>query len=275
MGFFTEIKTLDQINRFDVEKVQVYDANRNEVPGAFSLQRTDTGQHLGMVGKSYRPIQLEEMLDVLNTASEEIGGIDHVGYAESKGGRKIVIQSKLAESLNIDGDKIDPYFYTVIDNTGMGSNKVIPSTVRIACDNAFHLIRSNETAETRAHHSSAFSTRVDSMTDHIISSVNTARDFSGIVEKLKGIKFSKDEMVKLTQKLLPVEKDESARRANKRERLVELFSAGRGNVGETRWDAFNAITEFETHNGRRSPEKLIRNLSGPTMSRSALKLLAA
>jgi len=69
MGFFTEIKTLDQINRFDVEKVQVYDANRNEVPGAFSLQRTDTGQHLGMVGKSYRPIQLEEMLDVLNTAS--------------------------------------------------------------------------------------------------------------------------------------------------------------------------------------------------------------
>ena len=275
MGFFTEIKTLDEIDQFEVEKVQVYDARHNEVPGAFSLQRTDTGQHLGMVGKSYRPIQLEEMLDVLNTASNQIGGINHVGYTQSKGGRKIVIQSKLAESLDIDGDKIDPYFYTVIDNTGMGSNKVIPSTVRIACDNAFHLIRSNETAESRAHHSSAFNSRVGDMTSHIVSSVETAKNFSSIVEKLKGVKFSKDEMVKLTQKLLPVEKDESTRRANKRERLVELFSGGRGNVGETRWDAFNAITEFETHNGKQSPEKLIRNLSGPTMSRSALKLLAA
>lgn len=275
MGFFKEIETLDEVNQFNVEKVQAYDANQRKLPNVYSLQRSDCGTHLGIVGSSYRPIQMDEMVDVLNTASQKVGNIDHVSYAESKGGRKVVIQSKLAESINVDGDKIDPYFYTVIDNSGMGSNKVIPSTIRIACDNAFHLIKSNDVAETRAHHSSQFGDRVERMTSYIINSVTTAKNFSGIVEKLKGVKFSKDEMVKLTQTLIPVEKDESTRKANKRERLVELFNAGRGNVGETRWDAFNAITEFETHTGKKSPEKLIRNLTGKTMSRTALQLLTA
>lgn len=275
MGFFQQINSLDQIDRFDVEKVEVFDAKNNIIPGAYSLQRIDNGRHLGMVGRSYRPIQLEEMLDVVNTASNKIGGIQHVGYTESKGGRKLIIQSKLAESLDIDGDKIDPYFYTVIDNSGMGSNKVIPSTIRLACDNAFHLIKANDIQSNRAHHSASFSCRVDSMIDHIITSINTARNFTEIVEKLKNVKFTNEQMVQLTQKLFPAKEDESTKLANKRERIVELFSTGRGNVGETRWDAFNAITEFETHNGKQSPEKLIRNLSGMTASRKALQLLVA
>ena len=273
MGFITEIKSLNEVPQFEVEKVQVFDGNKRCIDGVYSLQRSDTNQHLGMVKDKYRPIQMNEMIDIISEASDKVGDIDHIGYTTSKGGRKVVIQSKYRDTLDVGGDKIDPYIYTVIDNTGMGSNKMIPSSVRIACDNAFHLIAQNEEASDRARHSASFDTHVDGMINNIVSAISTTKNFTQIVEKLKNEKFNRDQMVQFTQKLIPIEKEESTRRQNKREKLVELYEGGRGNVGESRWDAFNAITEFETHSGKQSPEKLIRTFSANTLSRQALNLL--
>lgn len=273
MGFITAIKSLNEVPQFEVEKVQVFDGNKRCIDGVYSLQRSDTNQHLGMVKDKYRPIQMNEMIDIISEASDKVGDIDHIGYTTSKGGRKVVIQSKYRDTLDVGGDKIDPYIYTVIDNTGMGSNKMIPSSVRIACDNAFHLIAQNEEASDRARHSASFDTHVDGMINNIVSAISTTKNFTQIVEKLKNEKFNRDQMVQFTQKLIPVEKEESTRRQNKREKLVELYEGGRGNVGESRWDAFNAITEFETHSGKQSPEKLIRTFSANTLSRRALDLL--
>ena len=273
MGFFTEIESLEDVPQFEVNKVPVFDGERNSIPGAYSLQRADTGRHLGMVGESYRPIQMEEMVDVIGRASRKIGDIQHVGYTESKGGKKVVIQSKLPEPINVDGDKVEPYFYTVVDHSGMGSNKVVPSTIRISCDNAFHLIKS--CADNRAHHASTFDDRVKAMIDSIVTSVESAKNFEGVMKRLKSLKFTKNQMVKLTQKFIPVEKDESTRRINKREKIVDLFESGRGNCGETRWDALNALTEYETHNGKQSAAKFIRNMTNTNLSRQGLTLLTA
>lgn len=273
MGFITAIKSLEEVPQFNVEKVDLFDANKRRIDGTYSLQRTDTHQHLGTVGDKYRPIQLSEMIDIISEASDVVGNIDHIGYTTSKEGRKVVIQSKYRDTLDIAGDKVDPYIYTVIDNTGMGSNKMIPSTIRIACDNAFHLIRQNEVASDRARHSSTFDAHVEGMINNIVSSISTAKNFTEIVEKLKSAKFTRDQMVQFTQKLIPVEKEESTRRVHKREKLVELYESGQGNVGESRWDAFNAITEYESHTGKQSAEKLIRTFSANTLSRRALNLL--
>ena len=271
MGFITNIQSLNEVPQFEVEKVPVFDAGSRAIEGVYSLQRSDTHQHLGMVKDKYRPIQMNEMIDIISKASDEVGDIDHVGYTTSKGGRKVVIQSKYRDTLDVGGDKVEPYIYTVIDNTGMGSNKMVPSTVRIACDNAFHLI--SEEASDRARHSASFDMHVDGMIDNIVNAIDTTKNFTTIVEKLKNEKFNRDQMIKFTQQLIPVEKEESTRRQNKREKLVELYEGGRGNVGESRWDAFNAITEFETHTGKQTPEKLIRTFSANTLSRRALNLL--
>lgn len=273
MGFITKIDSLNDIEQFEVEKVPLFDAGGRSIENVYSLQRSDTHQHLGVVKEKYRPIQMNEMIDMISEASNRVGDIDHIGYATSKGGRKIVIQSKYRKTLDVGGDKIDPYLYTVIDNTGMGSNKMIPSTVRIACDNAFHLIAANEEASDRARHSSSFVNQVEGMITNIVNGIATTRDFSKIVERLKNEKFTRDQMIQFTQKLIPVEDDESTRRQNKREKLVELYEGGQGNVGESRWDAFNAITEYESHTGKHTPEKLIRQFSANTLSRKALDLL--
>ena len=274
MGFFTSIDTLDQVPQFNVEKVGIYDANQRCIPGTYSLQRADNGHHLGMVKEGYRPIQMDEMVDILHTASNNVGDIEHLGYTLARGGRQVIIQSKMAEDINVDGDILKPYFYTVIDNSGKGSNKVIPSTKRIACDNAFHLIKSS--AANRGLHNTTFTDKVDIMTDNIIKSIHTAKNFSSIIERLKGQKFSSDDMLELTEELIPVRNKESQQRVSKRMQLVDLFERGRGNSGKTRWDALNALTEYETYNGKKTPEKLVRELTfESTLSKQGFELLAA
>ena len=270
MGFIEKIDSLEQVPRFEVVKEPLVDS-RGQHDGVFALQRSDTNAHLGSCGVKYRPIQMEEMFDVLDTASNRVGGIDHIGYTTTGSGKKVVVQSKLHDEINVDGDKIEGYFYTVVDNTGMGSNKVAPSTIRISCDNAFHLIEKRK--GDRLRHSATFEGNVDLMIRRIVENIHVVKGFGGVVEFLKNAKFTRNQMVKLTQKLIPVEKDESVKRNNKREKLVELYESGVGNVGETKWDAFNAITEFESHNRRQSPEKLVRGLLNGNLANKALGIL--
>ena len=270
MGFLTDIKTLEDVPRFEVVKEPLVNSD-GEHNGVFALQRSDTNAHLGSCGKKYRPIQMEEMFDILNTASDEVGGINHTGYTLAGAGKRVVVQSKLGEPIDVAGDKVDGYFYTVMDNTGMGSNKCAASTTRIACDNALHLIEKRRGDNLR--HSQTFEQNVKGMIGRIIRNIKDFAGFGDTIEFLKSCKFSRNQMTKLTQLLIPVEKDESTRRVNQRENIVDLYAEGQGNVGESRWDALNAFTEFETHKRKQSPEKLVRSLMGNTLSTKALRVL--
>jgi hypothetical protein len=60
-------------------------------------------------------------------------------------------------------------------------------------------------------------------------------------------------------------KGESKRSDNMREQVRELFVSGKGNRGETAWDLFNAVTEFENHH------KVYRETSGVSSAENRLK----
>ena len=277
MGFFNEITTLDEVPQFEVEKVALRDVNGNSIPKAYSLQRVDNSQHLGIVKEGYRPIQIEEMLNVIKDASTVIGDIEHTGFAESRGGRKMVVRSRLLHDIDMDGDVIQPHFYTVIDNTGMGSNKTLPSTIRVTCDNAMHIISEDQSLGKLdgVRHAATFEEKIETMVNQIKSNVSNTIRFASDARKLRGQKFDRNQMTKLVQTLIPVEEEESVKRQTKREKIVDLFSSGRGNSGESKWDALNAITEFETHSGKQSTEKFIRSFSKNTLSARTHKLLLA
>ena len=141
MGFITNITSLEEIPRFNVVKEEVFDSRGSRVQGLYTLMREDTRDHLGVCRDKYRPIQLDEMLDIVHTATDKVGGIEHTGYTFSRNGKRIVLQSRLNDQFEINGDKIDGMFYTVIDNSGSNSNKIIPSTRRIVCDNMLHIVK--------------------------------------------------------------------------------------------------------------------------------------
>jgi hypothetical protein len=279
MGFITNITSLEEVPRFNVIKEEVFDSHGARVNGLYTLMREDTRDHLGVCRDKYRPIQLDEMLDIVNTATAKVGGIDHIGYTFSRNGKRIVLQSKLSEQFEINGDKIDGMFYTVIDNSGMNSNKIIASTRRIICDNSLHIV-TKEAAQSRGkgnlRHSFTFDENVITLSNKISNNINLVKTFNKTIEMLQGKKFTEDQMRQLAQRLLPSRNniEDTTKLISKRENIVLRFSRGIGNEGKTMWDALNAVTEYESHR-KFTPEKLVRTLSTETLSNKALELLVA
>lgn len=276
MKIFKSINTLNEIPHFNVSKQPLFNKAGLQIPNLWSLTRDDSEQHIGVCTDKYRPIQLDEMIDTISEASKLVnGGIRHTGFTENATGSQLVIRSEIGD-LGLSEDPIDGYFYTIIDHRGKSSNRIVPSTIRIGCMNSFHLVKSeNRNADIPSlRHNMKFDERVEMFKDNIINSINTARDFTDIAKNLQSKKFTRDEMVKLIENLIPKQKAESDRTDKKREKILMKFGHGLANEGKTRWDAFNAITEFETHQ-KTSSTKFIRNLTMPTMSLKALEYLKA
>jgi hypothetical protein len=160
----------------------------------------------------------------------------------------------------------------------MNSNKIIPSTNRIICDNALHLIKKEaEQLRTRGlRHSFTFDDSVDDIINKIETNINIVKTFNKTAEFLQTHKFSKDQMMKLVQQILPAPKlnQVTTKLISKREDIVNRFANGIGTEGKTMWDALNAVTEYESRK-QFSPEKLIRTLNSPTLSNRALEILVA
>lgn len=274
MPLFTEINSLQDIPTFSVKKEEVFDSRGTRIEKLFSLMREDTRDHIGVCRSSYRPIQMDEMLDIVDNATSRVGGINHIGYTIAGNGKRVVIQSKLNDQFNINGDAVDGIFYTVLDNSGMNSNKIIPSTRRVVCDNQLHIIK-REAGRGKykgVRHSFNFDDSVNDIVNKFESNINIVKSFNKVVEQLQNQPFSEDQMRQLIEKILPAKGQVTDRMIAKREDIFNRFNRGIDTNGSTRWDALNAVTEFESSK-KFTPEKLVRTLTIATLSNNALDIL--
>lgn len=99
--------------------------------------------------------------------------------------------------------------------------------------------------------------------------------------RLRDVKMSTSEMISFAEKIIV---GDSTRAKNQRQILEDLYRKGAGNEGGTRYDAFNAVTEFishhrgakETEQNSREENRLLSffNQSGKVIE-DAYKLLAS
>ncbi|MFE6305054.1 DUF932 domain-containing protein [Nocardiopsis sp. NPDC057823] len=109
------------------------------VPDAYATVRThpETGlpDVLGVVGDRYRPVQNEELTDVLEAIIDQSGA--HFETAGSlRGGREIFVTMRLPETMRVGGtDELDLYVAALNAHDGSAAMRLIVSPVRIVCAN--------------------------------------------------------------------------------------------------------------------------------------------
>lgn len=276
MKVFKQINGLEDIPHFNVAKQPLFNKAGLQIPNLWSLTRDDNDNHIGICSSMYRPIQLDEMVDTISRACSDIdSNIEHIGFAENKTGSALVIQSKIGD-IGIDSDPVDGYLYTVIDHRGKSSNKIIPSTVRISCTNAFHIIyKENRDVDVPVlRHSMTFEDRVAAFRENIKFNIEFTKNFAMIAERFRAERFTNRNMEAMVDTILPVKRNSSPNAEKKFEKIISKFSGGIDTEGRTKWDALNAVTEFESHQ-KTSPTKFIRNLTMSTLSTKAYKYLSA
>jgi phage/plasmid-like protein (TIGR03299 family) len=115
------------------------DVSFEEVPGIVGVERSDTGEFFGSVGKDYVHATNKELTEI----AESIEGIDsgavRVETAGSlKGGRKVWMLLRMAEPIVVKGDPNGatiPYFALQNSHDGYGSLRGQALMTRIICDN--------------------------------------------------------------------------------------------------------------------------------------------
>ena len=217
-------------------------------PGSKLLYRSDDRRPLGIVGEDYSPSDPREFVESQFEFAEAIGGkVDRVGFIDDRSKVFSVVSlnnlMKIPREKRKKGDPVGVYIYSTD-----GWNGWTPCSSRLYLENLTCLngmvsrkIRASLWVSHTKNREVHYGDRWKTFLNEINVSVKEIRaDFVKLAEE----RMDEKEFKEVLQKLLPGESKVTEKR---RQEILHLFGGGIGNEGLTRWDAFNAVTEYTTH----------------------------
>ena len=288
---------------FDVEKVPAHTPEGDEVPGYFLIRRTDTLQNFAVMRKRYTSIPMDEMFRPFHEMVQEFGA-KYEGAGLIDGGKKTWISARLPNSFSLKSrpdDKVENRIMALGTNDGTKRNAYFGMASRIFCNNQLRTImKSANESDYWISHTKNWENRLNQAKEGFHAALRGLQSFEQIANKLDTVKMTVDECRGFTAELLPdperkkdekgkeIEVRHTSRIPNRREKIVDLFANGAGNLGATRWDALNGLTEYVNHHnnigklekgGRRAAERRMVSslMGGPSdqLMQRGLNLLVA
>ena len=119
--------------------------------------------------------------------------------------------------------------------------------MRGACNNQFVAMTKESTRDYRIQHFSNYSNRLDLVKDVFAKNIDSLKNMYTDFAKLDSTVITKEQLYNFLGELYPMKNDEDERTTNRHNDIAALFSRGDGNLGKSRWDAFNAVTEYVDH----------------------------
>lgn len=218
------------------------------IKGLKMLYRSDNRQPLGVVGDSYVPTDPKKFLETQYEFAQNSGGsVVRAGWT-GRGSRafaivKLGLAIDFPKAIRQKGDPMNVYIYSTDSWDGSVSRVSSLYIERLACLNG--MMRKELSASIgvshRGDHQARFETGLKPFLSEIAEKSETARNQ---FIKLAQERMSESEVSEFLKKLFPGEAKQTGDRRNN---VAALFTGGIGNEGATRWDAFNAVTQFVTH----------------------------
>lgn len=215
------------------------------IPGTQNLYRSDTGFCLGQHTPAFAYLQPCDSLKTLEHARELVGG-EWLSASTPKNGKQlsafIGLEAKITAPSRGDTVGLSVGFFDFFGGQGRCRLGLFANV--LACNNG--MTASKSLLEFSEKHTGDLKSRFASMEFNLhIRLQDQVEEMQATVNKLDLAPMTGNEVERFAALLFPAtdESDVSARVQNTREAITEGFVRGTGNVGRTRWDAFNAVTE--------------------------------
>jgi len=212
--------------------------------------RSDNHGYLGTVGSKYTPIQnshafafMDELVGSGEAVFETAGAI--------KEGRRVWITAKLPQKLVIGDENIEKYLVLVNGHDGMLSFRAFWSPIRVVCNNTLRAALDGARDGVRYSHTVNIRNRVDEAR-RVLKLANAYYDDIGTAfEAMMMEPMSEYDAGDFFEWLVPLQEDAKKPAWGKRiqNQLRMNFVNGRGAdmAGKTVWGAYNAVTEYTSH----------------------------
>jgi phage/plasmid-like protein (TIGR03299 family) len=243
-----------------VEQVPVYmEANGEmiEIPGQFAVRRTDNNHPLSIMSARYTPIQNVEAFEFFDSV---IGSGQAVWDTAGSigGGRKVFMQAVLPGKLFLKSNPDDVtekriLFMTSHDGSTAMTGMITP--IRVVCQNTMNAALKNHTNQFKVYHRKNYQAKANEAAKVLELAHAYFDDLQHVMNVLAEQEVTKTYVDGFITALIPSRKEDeevATRTENRRNEIESLFREGTGNVGKTRWDLYNAVTEYVDHkqNGR-------------------------
>jgi phage/plasmid-like protein (TIGR03299 family) len=211
----------------------------------FAVVRDDNGALLGDVGPNYEFVQNSDLLRLIDPMVQEgLITVENRGYL-SNGGR-VFVQSKVNQEYRVAGDDHKTYITLLNGHTGNLSVAIGPTVVRVICGNTFAMAYGD--LSERYRHEEGVTARVLN-SKAVLDFVNTSMaKYTEQSERLASTTCTPSQF----QKAMEAVFQKDAKKMENIETLNNLFYSGAGNEGRTFYDAFNAVTDWNSNHARKS-----------------------
>lgn len=263
--------TVDHLGREQFLKVPVNDSR--------AIIRSSDHKVLGVVGKSYRPLQNKEAFSFLDAALEN-GFVSIETCGSLRGGRRVWMLAHItgAEDEVIKGDPVKAYFLISNSHDGTLAVRVGFTGIRVVCQNTLSLAHHEGRGKLlQVRHTKNVKNALDKLKEVVDWQRQT---FTATVEQFRFLTKAGCNAEQLRQYVTEVfrpeiqarqkddilsEQEKEALQAesidNLMEKILPYFENGRGSnipgVRGTMWAAYNAITEYHTwERGRETDTRL-------------------
>jgi phage/plasmid-like protein (TIGR03299 family) len=276
---------------FEVEKVPMYTPEGNEVSDKYLLRRTDNKFVLGTCGKRYNVVDNEPMFEPFDKIVKDTGAVyESAGMLNH--GKACWVSARLGEDFTIRDDAYQRRVIMLVYHTGLSRNSYFSYQNRVICNN---MMASLNTASRKngigIKHTPTWEDNLHLAIDAFKQSISNANMFAKSIETLAMTRMTKLQAARFALRFFndfkPMKREKSRtdrsknRNHSKVEELMHLFEQGAGNEGKTRYDMFNAVTEYLDHASVRknvnTGRRFLSNLNGlqAGKKRKAVKELLA
>lgn len=217
------------------------------------IRRADTLKPFAVMSDSYRIIQNSEAFEFADSIVKEEGAYyDTAGSID--GGAKVFMTMLLPSKLYVNGDDtIEKYLLLTNSHNGTSALMAMITPVRVVCQNTLNAALRNNTNMFKVRHTKNFMDKAKEGA-RVLGLANAYYDdLQFALDSLAKEEVSKSYVEQFINTLVPSdeEKDKVAKQTTtKRDIITDLFYNGTGNNGRTKWDLFNAVTEYVDHRSR-------------------------
>lgn len=293
---------------WEVEKRKLYtlcnDGQHREVKWSFALTRISDEKVLSVVGDNYKPFQNRSLFDVFGELTRDTGVFRYQTAGSLREGRTVFALGQFVKEYEVvKGDTTKTYLFGVIDHSGKESVRFFRTGIRVVCNNtATAAIRQADSNKiVRIPHLGDMELRLDQarvMLDLVHLDIESQCE---AMKQLQSIVMTSQVADRFLESMWPtsillsdgaskldeVKADMEAEKARAiQTRVAELAEVGRGTgefpmVRGTAYGWFNAVTEYTTHEQKRSDRslggQLLASATGEAgkINKRALKLLTS
>lgn len=245
--------------KWKVTKEKIYffaDGKKLVIPERYATVRDTDHRALGVVGKSYQPVQNADALNFMD-ALTQTGEAKYETVGALNFGKTVWMMAKIPNGAG--ADPIEKYLLCTTSHDGTSPVMVTATPVRVVCQNTLNAALRGAKNKFRIRHTTNVDAKIEEARKTLADSLKYFTKLETKFEQMKDKKFTQAQLENLVLKVFKNTEDAaglSKRQTNSLDgilgEITALTEAGMGvnlpGVKGTAWGAYNAVTEFLDHN---------------------------